>query len=74
MSKDTENQGHEGEEGHGQTYVSQEVLVLGLSQAVGQSRLEAHKHHAAGERHTGPHIVQHLGVVQLEIGPRITNT
>ena len=63
--KDTEHQGDQGEQRHPHPHVSHPVLVLRLGQSVGQSRLETHEQHAAGERHARAHVVQHLGKVHL---------
>ena len=68
LQEDTEHQGGEGQQGHGEAEVGHAVLPLGLGQAVGQSCLQAHEQHAGGEGHARAHIMEHLGTVHLGRG------
>lgn len=66
--KDTEHQAHKGQQSHAKPEVGQVVFPLGLSQAVGQRRLQTHKQHAGWEGDARSDIVKNFGIVNLWVG------
>lgn len=62
-----EDKSDESQQRHGDPQMSRLVLSLRFGQSVGKSRLQTHEQHTGGERDSSSNVVQHFGVVHLEV-------
>lgn len=65
FTEDTEDQGDHGSQRQSHPEVSHPVVQGGHGHSVGEDALQAHKQQPCRKRHTGTHIMERFGVINL---------